>query len=109
MQATQQNLFTRDDTFFGVCEALGEDFRIPPNLLRVALALLFFWNPTAVVAGYFAVGILVALTRWIAPNPRSAAGHRRTGTGGAGRAEQVADEAVSDTGSELVEELAAAA
>jgi phage shock protein PspC (stress-responsive transcriptional regulator) len=70
MQATRQNLFTRDDTFFGVCEALGEDFRFPANLLRVAFALLFFWNPVVVIGVYLAIGVLVAMTRFIAPNPR---------------------------------------
>jgi phage shock protein PspC (stress-responsive transcriptional regulator) len=70
MQATHQNLFMRDDTFFGVCEAIAEDFRIPGNLLRVALALTFFWNPVVVVGGYLAAGILIAVVRFIAPNPR---------------------------------------
>lgn len=73
MNAKQPNLVTRDDTFLGVCEALGEDLGINSNLLRVALALLLFWNPVAVIVGYTAVGLLVALTRWIAPNPRRAA------------------------------------
>lgn len=66
----QPNLFTRDDTFFGVCQALGEDLRIPPNLLRMALALSLFWNPLAALCSYAAAGILVALTRWLVPNPR---------------------------------------
>ena len=36
MQALPRNPFTREDTLFGVCEALGEDFRFNPLLLRVA-------------------------------------------------------------------------
>jgi phage shock protein PspC (stress-responsive transcriptional regulator) len=67
------NLLTRDDTFFGVCEGLGEDLRIHPNFLRVALAGLLFWNPPAAIAAYAGAGALVALSRWLAPNPRPAA------------------------------------
>lgn len=63
------NLLTRDDTFFGVCEAIGEDFGFHANWLRLGLAVALFFSPTAVIGGYFAAGILVALSRWIAPNP----------------------------------------
>lgn len=69
MQNNRSNLFTRDDTFFGVCEALGEDFGFNANWLRVALALALFWNPAAVIAGYLAAGLLVAVSRWLYPNP----------------------------------------
>ena len=31
-----RNPFTREDTLFGICEALGEDFRFNPLLLRIA-------------------------------------------------------------------------
>ncbi|HEX8641266.1 MAG TPA: PspC domain-containing protein [Allosphingosinicella sp.] len=73
MQDVHTNLIARDDTFFGVCQGLGEDLGIHPNLLRLALAVLLFWNPVAVLAGYAAAGLLVALTRWLVPNPRIAA------------------------------------
>ena len=73
MQDVQTNLIARDDTFFGVCQGLGEDLGIHPNLIRLALAVLLFWNPVAVLAGYAAAGLLVALTRWLVPNPRLAA------------------------------------
>lgn len=69
-QERQPNLLTRDDTFFGVCQALGEDFGFPPNLLRVALAVALFWNPVLVAAFYAGAGALVALSRWVAPEPR---------------------------------------
>ncbi len=68
----RQNLFTRDDTFFGVCEGLGEDLRIPSNLLRAAFALGLFFNPQAVVITYFGLGALVLVSRLIFPNPRLA-------------------------------------
>lgn len=67
---TQQNLFTRDDTFFGVCEALGEDLHISSNLLRLAMAPLLIWNPVATVAGYLAVGVVIAAIRFTFPNRR---------------------------------------
>jgi phage shock protein PspC (stress-responsive transcriptional regulator) len=70
MQSVQQrpSLFTRDDTFLGVCEGLGEDFGFHPNLLRVTLAFLCFFYPAAVIASYLGLGLLVAATRWVAPN-----------------------------------------
>ncbi|MGQ0558538.1 MAG: PspC domain-containing protein [Sphingosinicella sp.] len=70
MQTFQPSVFARDDTFFGVCEALGEDLRFNPNLLRVAFALLLFWSPAAAIGGYVGAGLLVAITRWVVPNPR---------------------------------------
>ena len=73
MHKVQSNLFARDDTFFGVCEALGQDFGFHPNWLRVALAPLLFWNPVATIAGYFGMGVLILVTRLIHPNPRLAA------------------------------------
>lgn len=66
------NLITRDDTFLGVCEALGEDFRISPLLLRLGMTAFLFFNPLAAVTAYLGAGMLVALSRWIAPNPRAA-------------------------------------
>jgi phage shock protein PspC (stress-responsive transcriptional regulator) len=72
MQSSKGNLFTRDDTFFGVCEGLGEDLRIPANLFRVAFALGFFFAPVPVVIAYLALGALVLASRLVFPNPRSA-------------------------------------
>ena len=68
-----ENLLTRDDTFLGVCEALGEDFRFNANILRVTLGVLLLWNPVAILSFYFGAGALVALSRWLAPNPHTAA------------------------------------
>ena len=65
--------FMRDDTFLGVCQSVGEDFRIPPNLLRVALAPVLVWNPPLTLAIYAAAGVLIAATRWIFPNPTKTA------------------------------------
>ena len=73
MQTEQHNLFTRPDTFFGVCEGLGEDLHIPANLLRMALAGVLFFNPPAAIGAYAAAGAIVLLTRLLFPNPKSAA------------------------------------
>ena len=70
MRNQSGNLFLRDDTFFGVCEGLGEDLGIPSNLFRMTFALLFFYSPAAAVGGYAGLGLLVLLTRIVAPNPR---------------------------------------
>jgi phage shock protein PspC (stress-responsive transcriptional regulator) len=69
MQSSQPNLFTRPDTFFGVCEGLGEDLRIHPNLLRAALTVLIFFNPAAAVTVYAGAGALVLVTRLLFPVP----------------------------------------
>jgi phage shock protein PspC (stress-responsive transcriptional regulator) len=69
---TNSNLFTRPDTFFGVCQGLGEDLRIHPNLLRVALAGLLYFYPLAAAAAYAGAAALVLVTRFLYPDPRSA-------------------------------------
>jgi phage shock protein PspC (stress-responsive transcriptional regulator) len=73
MQNSQVSLFARDDTFFGVCEALGQDFGFHPNWLRVALAPLLFLNPVATIGGYLGAGLLIAVTRWFFPHQAEAA------------------------------------
>jgi len=66
------NLFTRDDTFFGVCQGLGEDFGFNPNLLRIAIPItLFFW-PAATILGYCAAGAAVFVARTLFPVPAHA-------------------------------------
>lgn len=62
------NLLLRNDTFLGVCEGLGEDFGFNANWLRIALGVAFFFSPLGVIAGYLAVGLIVAAARLIYPN-----------------------------------------
>jgi phage shock protein C len=69
MERAQTSILTRDDTFFGVCEGLGEDLRLHPNILRLAFALGLFFNPLASVAAYAGLGLFVAALRWFVPNP----------------------------------------
>lgn len=70
---TQGNLFTRDDTFFGVCQAIGDDFGFNPNWLRVAVPVLLFFWPVATILGYLGLGVVVLASRLIAPAPRAKA------------------------------------
>jgi phage shock protein PspC (stress-responsive transcriptional regulator) len=93
MQAYQPNLFTRDDTFFGVCEALGEDFGFHPNLLRLPLGIAMLWNPAVILSVYFGLGILVLLTRRLFPNARRAAVAQPALTAAATPAAEMADSA----------------
>ncbi len=69
----QPNLFTRDDTFLGICQGLGDDLGFNPNWLRVALTLFLFFNPVAAIGAYLAAGIVVLAVRWFVPDPRPAA------------------------------------
>ena len=72
MQTSHISPVARDDTLLGVCEALGEDFGFNPIYLRLALAVSLLWNPVVVIGGYVAVAAVVAVSRWLAPNPRPA-------------------------------------
>jgi phage shock protein C len=72
MQISPNNLLFRGDTFLGVCEGLGEDFGFNPLYLRAVLGIGLIWNPLAVIGTYFGLGLLVAFSRLVAPNPRPA-------------------------------------
>jgi phage shock protein C len=73
MTTARTNLFLRNDTILGVCEAIGQDFGFNANWLRVALCAALFFSPVAAVAAYFGLGALVAVTRWVAPDRVDAA------------------------------------
>jgi phage shock protein C len=64
------NVFSRDDTMFGVCQALAEDFGFNPFLLRILLAVALLWSPLATIGVYAASGAVVALSRWMIQEPR---------------------------------------
>jgi len=72
MQSPQPALPLRDHTIHGVCEGLGEDFRFNPLWLRIVFAASLLWDPEAVVGIYLGLGLIVAVSRWLAPNPRPA-------------------------------------
>lgn len=67
MSNAHPNLLTRDDTFFGVCEALGQDLGFNPIYLRAALGVLLLWNPVVVLVAYAGAAVVVLLSRLIFP------------------------------------------
>lgn len=67
MTTAHQNLFTRDDTFLGICQGLGEDLRINPDVFRVAMIPALFFFPLQTLAAYFGAGLVVLATRLIFP------------------------------------------
>ncbi|NNM77593.1 PspC domain-containing protein [Sphingomonas sp. ID1715] len=64
------NLLSRDDTFFGVCEALGTDLGFSPNILRIVFGVAVMWNPMLVIGTYAALGVLVFASRYFFPVAR---------------------------------------
>ena len=72
MQETKPALPLRDHTVLGVCEGLGEDFGFNPLWLRLLLASFLIWKPVEVIAVYFALGLLVMISRLLVPSRRTA-------------------------------------
>jgi phage shock protein C len=68
MSNGKTNLILRNDTVLGICEAIGQDFGFHPNWLRLALASVFYFAPAAVIGTYLGLGVVVAFTRWVAPD-----------------------------------------
>lgn len=60
----------RHDTLLGVCETLGRDFRINPNIVRILFALALLWDPIVVMAAYVGVGVVLGLIHWLVPDVR---------------------------------------
>ena len=69
MSSSSSHLFDRPDTFFGVCEGLGQDLGFNANYLRVLLGVAVLWNPIVVISAYVLLGAIVALARWCYPVP----------------------------------------
>ncbi len=67
--ASAGSIVARDDSLLGVCFALGQDFAFNPLYLRILLALVVLWSLPAAVGAYAALGGLVAVSRWLAPDP----------------------------------------
>ena len=66
-QERQVPLPLRNDTFLGVCEAIGRDVGFNPNWLRIAFGLLILVNPMAAVGAYLSLGLVVAIAHWLFP------------------------------------------
>ena len=73
MMTQKASLFAREDTMLGICQGVGEDLGIHPNILRVALAFGLFLSPVGTIAAYAALGVVVLASRLIWPNRASAA------------------------------------
>ena len=69
---TGAGVFARDDTMFGVCEALGEDFGFNSNWLRALLGVGLLFNPVGTFALYAALAALVVPSRLLVPARRPA-------------------------------------
>jgi len=63
----------RGDTFLGVCEAMGQDTRIPADLFRIAFAALFFWSMGLALGVYLGLGAVIAASRWLFPATKTVA------------------------------------
>jgi phage shock protein PspC (stress-responsive transcriptional regulator) len=60
-------LFNRPDTLFGVCEGIGREFGVHPNILRLGFAVPMIWNPVAVIGTYVGLGVALYLSRKLVP------------------------------------------
>ena len=69
MEAQQKStpLPLRSHTILGVCEAIGEDFGFNPNYLRIPLAASVLYSPMWAAIGYFALGLVVLVSRLVFP------------------------------------------
>jgi phage shock protein PspC (stress-responsive transcriptional regulator) len=65
---TRTNVLLRNDTFLGVCEAIGEDFGFHANWLRILFAASLYWFPAQAVGVYLGLGLIVLLSRLVAPD-----------------------------------------
>ena len=66
--ASSSPLF-RDDTLFGVCQALGEDFGFNPNIPRAMLGTGLLFAPVTTLIVYAVAAIVVGIARWFFPDP----------------------------------------
>lgn len=71
MENETTNLFRRRDTFFGICEAIGQDFGFNPLWLRLAFIAPLFFFPVQTFAAYFGLGAIVLASRLLFPVQRA--------------------------------------
>ena len=63
----------RSQTLLGVCEALGEDFGINANFIRVPLGAIVVFNVWAAVGVYLGLGVIILASRLLFPAAKTAA------------------------------------
>ena len=59
------NVFLRNDTIFGTMQAIGDDFGINPNWLRVPLAAAMLASPMGAILVYVGLSVVVLASRLI--------------------------------------------
>ena len=64
-EAETTNVFLRNDTIFGTMQAIGDDFGINPNWLRVPLAAAMLATPIGAIAVYLGLSVVVLASRLI--------------------------------------------
>jgi phage shock protein C len=69
-EATEYQM-NETDKLFGVCQAIGEDFGFNPFFLRLAMLGGMFFSLPGMVVAYAALGVTVALSRWLFPRAKS--------------------------------------
>lgn len=62
-----RNTFNRPDTFFGICEAVGQDFGFNPLWLRLAFVPPVFFAPQYAFIAYAVLGLVVLASRLLFP------------------------------------------
>jgi len=72
MQFISNSLFSRSDTIFGVCQALGQDLGINANWFRVAFATAVVFNLEYALIAYFGIGALVMISHLVFRSPVAA-------------------------------------
>lgn len=77
MATDKGNLFLRNDTIFGVCQGLGEDLGIHPNVFRIALAVGITVAPFWMVGIYAVMAVVVLASRLLFPNRKVAAANAK--------------------------------
>ncbi|MBO9574894.1 MAG: PspC domain-containing protein [Sphingobium sp.] len=72
MQFIRNSIFTRSDTMFGICQALGEDLGISPTWFRIAVAASMIYSIQAAFIFYAGLGVLALVSRLVYPSRRAA-------------------------------------
>ncbi|WP_114226833.1 MULTISPECIES: PspC domain-containing protein [Sphingomonas] len=67
MTTTKGNLFLRQDTLFGACQGLADDFGISALWLRIPLAATILYSPEIAFGTYAFLCALVLVTRKVWP------------------------------------------
>ena len=62
-EASNANVFLRNDTILGTCQAIGDDFGFNANWLRVPLAASLLASPTGGIAFYLGLSVIVLMSR----------------------------------------------